>query len=436
MNYTTTWRALYGVTLTLMLFASSSQPALQDLSYYLRFAALAALAVTSYRWHPPQSITVKQMSTPGRLLINGMALAVGVAIASCLWSVDPLVTAQQAVALAAVAGIVHALLSRRWVSGGLIAGDLAAGFWTIVAFLAAGLVGLAAGLPHMQSSYDGQAITDMRFQGLAGNPNMLAVLCVPVIPLAWYLFREQGRCRFLGGGGVAVVSMLMSQSRTALLAVAVGAIITMLRRGPRAVSTFVVVGGAAAGCAYVTGLTQWMSRSGLYTNLVDRFGSDAGGGSLNGRPEVWAECVRLLWERPSLGYGYAAGPSLFHQLIAGNDLSIIVDVAHSSYLQWMLETGVVGLPALGFLIAACVAAAIHASRSRSGSGLAWLTVAGLIMQVTESAMLGIGQAYPYIFWAGVAGAAAHRQAGRNLQRVLPEPSFTPSGQQRPVRPTR
>ncbi|MEU1399475.1 hypothetical protein ABZ403_25855, partial [Micromonospora zamorensis] len=41
------------------------------------------------------------------------------------------------------------------------------------------------------------------------------------------------------------------------------------------------------------------------------------------------------------------------------------------------------------------------------AGLVWLVVTGLLIQVTESAMFGTGQTYPYVFWTVVAAALLH-----------------------------
>lgn len=404
---TRTWRVLYAVTLALMLCATSSQPILAVISYYPRYLALAVLAVFTYQAHRAPAMTAKQLPLPARLLTQGLALGAMVGACSTLWSVDPILTGLQAVALAALACTVHALISRRWVDQTLIPGDIGVAFWVLAAFFAIGIGAHLAGIPGTESAAgsDGINLIGLRFRGMADNPNMLAVLAVPAIPLGWHLFQQERHFRYMVGMLPAVASVLMSQSRTAMLAVGGAAAIMVVRRGVTQVVKVLVGGGVAWGLLYLTGAIQAISSSPLVAEISGRFASTDGGGALNGRSQAWSETAGLIVERPAVGYGYGAGPSLFVQLRATGDLAFTRNVVHNSYLQWILETGVIGLPALGFIVAGCVLAIWNGGRLAKSAGLAWCLLAGMIMQFTESAMLGTGQAYPSVFWIAAAAAA-------------------------------
>ena len=219
MKNSTAWRWTYTATLALLLCAASSVPALSTAAYYPRYGALALLAVMTYRSHRGPIVTVKQMSRPARLLINGMVLAAAIAALSVTWSVDLMLTAQQTIALIALAMTLHALVSRRWATDqATVVGDLTVAFWTVAVFFTLGLAGRAVGLSNTQSAagFDGYEFVDFRFQGLAANPNMLAILCTPAIPLGWFLYRQRRNAWYLIGTIPAVASLLMSQSRTGM----------------------------------------------------------------------------------------------------------------------------------------------------------------------------------------------------------------------------
>jgi exopolysaccharide production protein ExoQ len=401
------WRSAYGLTVALMLGATSSQPLVATVSYYPRFVALAVVAVLTYQTQCDSPHSFKEMSRPARMLTLGLAAAAATAVCSTLWSVDPLLTIQQAAALSVLAATVHALVSRRWTDRGLIPGDLGTAYWVLVAFFALGFVAHAAGLPGTESAagFDGVNFVDLRYQGLANNPNMLAVLAVPAVPLGWYLYQQKRRRLFLVGLLPVVASLLMSQSRTALLAVVGAVLIVVLRRGSGALTKLCITVGVLIGLSFLSGITRALLASTLVAEITGRFESHAGGGVLNGRSQAWTETAEILGARPGTGYGYAAGPSLFEQLRASGDLAFGRDVVHNSYLQWLLETGLIGAPALLMMVAACALAAWVAGGKVATSGLAWCLFAGLIMQFAESAMLGTGQAYPFVFWIVAAGAA-------------------------------
>jgi hypothetical protein len=401
------WRIVYATTLVLLLAASSSQAALVTASYYPRYAALAALAIATLR-SPPTGITTKTMPRAGRLLTNGMVLAVGTGAISCTWSADPIITGQQTVVLAALAAVLHGLLTRRWAAPRTVVGDVGVAYWVLAGWLAFGLAGNYLGLAHTVSAagFDGTEYVGLRYQGLAGNPNMLSVLCTLTIPLGWYMYRQTSRKVHLLGAVPAVVSLVMSQSRTALVAVIGAGVLVLAARGPSKAIRWAATFSVVAALAWLAGAYQVILSSPEVTAIRDRFVSGEGGSALNGRDVAWSESVRLLEGRPVSGFGYSAGPSLFQQLRAHNDLAFGRDVVHNSYLQWALETGVIGFPALAFLVAGCLVAAWVAARQPCGAGLAWCIVAGLIMQMAESLMLGTGQVYPAVFWVAVAAVSA------------------------------
>jgi len=387
------WRSLYSVTLGLLLCATSSIPSIAQISYYPRFGALAALAVCTFAGGGART-PFRALPLPGRLLIAGLGLAAAIAATSSIWSVVPVWTAQQSAALATLAAITYSLATRRWAAEpDLIHGDLAVAFWILTMMFGAGIV---ANLAHAQFTqvYGG------RYEGLINNPNMLALLCLLAIPLGWHLYQHSRRILYLAGSIPGVVSLFMAQSRTAILGLGLGLCWLLLRSGAAKSLRFAALSATALLLLFLSGAATTIAASPLATQISARFTDDPGGDALNGRPLAWSEALRLWAQQPALGFGYASGPSLFQHLRQIGQLTFARDVVHNSYLQWLLETGVIGLPALALMLAACGSALVRAA----SPGLTWLIASGLLLQLTESAMFGTGQAYPFVFWLAVTAA--------------------------------
>jgi O-antigen ligase len=104
-----------------------------------------------------------------------------------------------------------------------------------------------------------------------------------------------------------------------------------------------------------------------------------------------------------------------------------VSVVHNSYLQLLLELGLAAVAPLALLLLAVGRVALRAPVRRADSGLVWLVVTGLLIQVTESAIFGTGQTYPYVFWFVVAGVLLHMPGDRvgTADAEASGPSATP-----------
>lgn len=81
---------------------------------------------------------------------------------------------------------------------------------------------------------------------------------------------------------------------------------------------------------------------------------------------------------------------------------------HNSWFQILNELGWPGLIPMGLLIVSTLSVVFYANANGIGFGLVATVVAGSMIHLTESVMLGIGQPYPYIFWAAVLAAVVNR----------------------------
>ncbi|WFE34828.1 O-antigen ligase family protein [Micromonospora sp. WMMD975] len=409
------WRWLLALTMALLVGASSKLPALAEASFYPRYAAVAALIV--WALHTPGR-TVTRIDPWTRLLLGALWAMGGLATLSFTWSVVPLETLQRGVALLLLAALVHVLIQFRWSGRATVLADLRVVYLVLSgsALLSLGL-GLADGTLVAALSY-------ARFEGLYNNPNMLSIVCALTIPLGWTFYRRSRRWVELLGMAPAAVCLLLSQSRTGLIALLVGALWVVLRQGLSRVVR--LTAGLAAGLlvAYLVDLLPALFANPWMRQLELRFTDPTGGDLSNGRTEMWQATIDLWWQnRPALGFGYASRTHLITLASIDESLGTGVSVVHNSYLQLLLELGLAAVVPLALLLLAVGRVALRAPVRGADSGLVWLVVTGLLIQITESAIFGTGQTYPYVFWLVTAGVLRHLPGHRvDVDRAAPSPS--------------
>jgi O-antigen ligase len=143
----------------------------------------------------------------------------------------------------------------------------------------------------------------------------------------------------LAGFAGAVLLILFSTGRTALLSLAAGTaaltLFWMMRRGP--VAMVVLGAGALSVAILIAGLIFLAPQV-----LVEIIGRDL---TLTGRTDIWESLNRAIDQRPWLGYGFGAfwvdehGPRFWVQ----RDVAWNVIGAHNGWLEIMLAVGRLGL---------------------------------------------------------------------------------------------
>lgn len=391
------WQRIYAATLLLLVMASSSNETLAQAAYYPRFAAAGLLAAWTWIAARGQAQALAARPPVTQWLVRGLWLAAGLTTASVLWSVDRPETAAQAIALVSLVSIVHGLLTRRWHDPDAIARDLRVGFWMMTGTFVASLAAFALGVSGA-ASYFG------RMQGVYNNPNLLAFLCTLTIAIGWGLFRHYRNPAYLAGVLVAFAAVLLSESRTSLIALVAGAAWLIARTEAVVVVRSALLIGIATLSYGVGAALGFLPRPEVNAGTLERFTSGQGGDLLNARGVSWSEALEVWSQAPVGGVGYGAAPTVFSTLIGSGNLDFSTPSVHNSYLQWFMEVGLLGLVPLAVLLAVALVTAVRAPISPLTSGLVWAVVAGLTIQIAESAMFGTGQPYPYLFWPAVAGA--------------------------------
>lgn len=387
------WQRFYVLTLILMMGATSNIGPLVAVSNYGRYAAAAALlGVTWFTTRKTASVIRSRLH---KRTLGMLWFTVALAAASIVWSVDRMQTVLQVVALSVLVGLIHLLSTRRWVDRALMVRDFAVMFNVMTVAFIACLAAWALRLPGAVA-YGGTADTGGRFQGFFNNPNMLAVLLAVSIPIGIGLIRERRSIPAVAGLLTAGAVLLLTESRTAIVATAIAIVWLILRSGALAVAKFAYASLIALVVVLATGLD-------LFGTSLSRFGTLEGGDVLNTRGEAWTAAISLIQQQP-LGYGWQAGRQLFESMHGTAGFTFTRTSVHNSYLQFILELGVIGILPIAYLSMALILITVRGKMRGLEAGLVGAATAGFIVQITESVIFGSGQAYPYVFWFAVAGA--------------------------------
>jgi O-antigen ligase len=180
-----------------------------------------------------------------------------------------------------------------------------------------------------------------------GNPSYLGQFMALEVLIGLYLtgLEKEKRKRMLMGMGVLILlaALVFSGTRTAVLGLGVAAVLVAVREYRvllaifRAHKRMMVVGVIAGGIL-------------LSTFPVDRFSfSDTALRSLWSRVEIWKGTVRLIEERPLLGYGsesfYVYFPEVMTKkfLTLEEQIGLTADRIHNETLEVFFSHGIVGL---------------------------------------------------------------------------------------------
>ncbi|MFZ1108539.1 MAG: O-antigen ligase family protein [Rhodomicrobium sp.] len=265
-----------------------------------------------------------------------------------------------------------------------------------------------------------------RFSAWTDNPNTLALLLAPtlVILMAEVLSRRRGWLwRSLPFLAVGCFLLLTTGSRASQLWVLVSALgFYSFRQGVGLSFLLAVV-------ALMLGSLYWGEIASFILGLARREETARAHDVLSGRSEVWPIALRLFGEQPILGHGIGSSQSI---LIKYNWLFSEAQGLHfhNSYLTVAVETGVMGLIAVGFALSlSLVGGARRAKRARREGLAAWpmralpwaLAIGSLAHAFFETWLLSAGNSNMILMWTCFLllqekATATHRPAYRSAQR--------------------
>lgn len=210
---------------------------------------------------------------------------------------------------------------------------------TLFAMAAASLLLYAAAPGVAMVAYENS--TTLRLGGIFGNANALggvSALALLLVVTSWYSPMSR-RLLWLSMLVVPVclASLVLSQSRTAMLGLAAAVTVLFIRRHPLALLPFVLMGISAV--VLVIGYPGFID---TLIALVARSGRIAQVTTFTGRTEIWAFVLSAIQKAPVLGYGFASTKELIPAGYAG-PYGWTTTSAHNLWLQAWVTTGGVGL---------------------------------------------------------------------------------------------
>lgn len=227
------------------------------------------------------------------------------------------------------------------------------------------------------------------WRGLWPDKNALGsnmTLAFASMAAAGILVRER-RWLWWGGAAIAIFLVLMSTSKTSLVALMLGggmiAFVAIIRRGPAlaVLSSWaaVLVIGMAAGVAVFAA-----------DAVFGILGKDA---TLTGRTEIWSAIMRQIHQRPWTGFGYQA---VWENKDPASPLGYIIKQAgfephhaHNSWLEQWLGMGMLGLGTFALYYAQTAIMILVAVFRREGAYLvAPYFMIYSMMTLTESIAVG------------------------------------------------
>ncbi|SNS49405.1 O-antigen ligase [Geodermatophilus pulveris] len=188
-----------------------------------------------------------------------------------------------------------------------------------------------------------------RTVGTFANPNVMAAFVLLVAPLAALVaggIRERtGRAVVATLVGVGYLGMATSASRGAVLGAVLGAVVLLLVRAPARRR-----GGRVVLLAPVLALAALAGVSALGPAVL---------ASVEIRNQAWQPALSVAAEDPLLGVGLGRAGVVVN---AAGDGALEYAHTHDLWLNWLVETGVLGLLAVGLLTAGSLVTAAAAAR--------------------------------------------------------------------------
>lgn len=252
------------------------------------------------------------------------------------------------------------------------------------AFVAGAVISVVIGVldGSLTTAVEGGA----RFQGSAGDPNILAASIIPATVLAAALLSE-ARSPLVRGLLFAAIALLTagivaSGSRGGALAAGatiVAAFVLFKRRRAEVVAVATVALGIAA--------LTFVNSPGTWERVTD-FDED------NGRSDLWTVAWRMGQDEPVTGVGLnnftVHSPDYVREPGELEAVGLIVDrphIVHNVYLQLFAEGGIVGLALFLGLVGTCLAAAKLAADRFEAQGQRSLSTLARALIVATLGML-------------------------------------------------
>lgn len=315
-----------------------------------------------------------------------------IAFSSAVWSIDRRETLITVMGIALLLLTVQLCSTRRWRDLPTLVGDLKVLVW--VSSLVLG-VGLLAHLVGFATTGHGG-----RLQGLLNNPNIAALAGALTFFIGLGLYKRDSSFISTLILVPPLLTVFLTQTRTTLIALILAFIWILMRVGMKGVIISLGVGILIAVAVKTVGI-------GLFERVLSRFAEGAAeNDGLSGRTSRWEAGLGQIESMP-FGVGWGTNAAIVTELGGVNNY-------HNSYIQIAVEGGVIAAAVVILIYLTLICALVRVPKTILGLGVSAAFIAGVVIQFTESAIFGIGQPFPYLFWL-VVGALLSLTTGSENQ---------------------
>jgi len=165
---------------------------------------------------------------------------------------------------------------------------------------------------------------------------------------------------YLSFAGAGMVFLLLTESRTSLVATSLAVAVCLVMSGRTAPKKLILVSSIIAAALVLATLA-----TGLSPVLTDALSMHRDGGagveSLSGRTQIWQDVTEYILRRPLTGHGYGSFWTPEHINAISDEEKWGVPDSHSAYIDYLLTIGAVGL----LLYLACMVQGVWRSLSLS-----------------------------------------------------------------------
>jgi O-antigen ligase len=333
---------------------------------------------------------------PDVRLLYPLILFVSWAVISIAWSTDRPMTAKRLVVFACVASLIAGFWRHLRAKDLALLALVGSGFVTVIGIIYEGIAGDVVGEHGVY-----------RFCGTM-HPNHQGINAVLLMLSSLAFFDRTKLRRFLLLAAFAFFILLLTKSRTALIA---GVVATMLFGVLRLPARWTI--GLGVGGACLVGVVLLLNMTGLSGGLLDvlemgRTDSDAT--TLTGRTDIWKYAFALMDSDPTrwmTGFAYQSFWTPENTRYISEGVYFHISEGHSAYFDTLLETGFVGLGIYIVLLYGSLAKWTYLSFRNNNGALAFLAAIlafAAVHGLTESTT--VAPNFPTFFSQSAIAAAA------------------------------
>jgi O-antigen ligase len=310
----------------------------------------------------------------------------------------------------------------RWLLRAMLAGAAVECAIACSQALAASVSGDLSAFGESSTTFSGVA----RAIGTMANANNLAIWLAMLIPVGAYEAINAGALwgRILATACtlLMVVTLIVTFGRSAWIGAALGVVltlalslraVTMRKKLITGAAGIVIAGGVFVGIGTLTQRLGVPVIGPAYERLVSIASPTAGSGGV--RLHLYADTVRLVTQRPLVGYG----PDTFGLVSPSRSTGdwtpgIVVDKAHSDILQVAATQGILGVGANLWLLGS---AAVMLAKNRARPGVP--AVAGAVLAYQVAIMLNFAW-FPVTapFWIILGVGVTLSESTRDVERMI------------------